>query len=426
VSQRPTVTRRDFVRLGLAAGAAGLALPAWARGFDGAPRPANPAIATGAAAGKASRPLKILILGGTGLTGPQMIAYALPRGHQVTVFNRGRTENRKGSVGDGVERLIGDRDPKVGDGLKALDTKQTWDVVFDNSGFFPRHVRASAELLKDRVGMYVFISTVSVYQQSAVNNTDESAPLVQLADPTTEDMAGGMNYGGLKVECEKAAMEVFGKDRTAVLRPHLIVGPGDDTDRFTYWPVRVSEGGEVLAPHAPSEPTQMIDVRDLAEWAVRVAEDKVTGIFNVARPAVPAPGGTMGELLEACKTQSKSNATFTWVDVEFLTSQGVAPWADMPAWVPSSSEAAGMSTVSSAAAVAKGLTIRPLETTVKDTLDWWPKEVERRTRVGKELVAQAEKDGKAPPNLPPADRPRAGIKADREKAVLAAWAARPK
>lgn len=419
----PPVTRRDFVRLSLAAGAAGLTAPVWARSF--AP-PANPAVPPAGGAGKAAKPLKILILGGTGLTGPQMITYARSRGHQITVFNRGKTEARKGSVGDDIERLIGDRDPKVGEGLKALDTKQTWDVVFDNSGFFPRHVRASAELLKDRVKQYVFISTISVYESGMPKGSDETAKLSELEDPNTEDMAGGVNYGGLKALCEKAVVDVFGKERSSILRPHLIVGPGDDTDRFTYWPVRVSQGGEVLAPHAASEPIQMIDVRDLAEWSIRVGEGGVVGYFNVARPAAPASGSTMGELLDACKAAAKSDATFTWVAADFLMGQQVSPWGDMPVWVPSESESAGMSTVSSASAIAKGLTFRPLETTVRDTLEWWPKEVERRTRVGKELVAQAEKDGKAPPKLPPAEKLRAGISPEREKTVLAAWQARQK
>ncbi len=414
------ITRRDAVRLALAAGAAGLALPAWARGQSSA-RPLNPAIGPAPAGGKSAKPLKILILGGTGLSGPQVISFARPRGHQITVFNRGRTEARKGTVGDDVERLVGDRDPAKGDGLKALEGDRTWDVVIDNSGFYPRHVKASAELLKDRAKQYVFVSSISAYEGTIPPGSDESAPTAKLAVDNPEDMAGGANYGGLKALCEQAAVAAFG-DRATIVRPGLIVGPGDDTDRYTYWPVRVSKGGEVLAPNKPTDPIQYIDVRDLAEWMVKVAENTHTGSYNV----VDNTGLTIGKLLDACKQASGSDAKFTWVETEFLVANGVQPWAGMPCWIPPDGEGAGIAQVKADKAVAKGLTFRSPVATAKDTLEWWPKELERRIRVTREAKEKAAAEGKDAPALPDPELLRAGVTAAKEREVLTAWAGRAK
>ncbi|MFN0010580.1 MAG: NAD-dependent epimerase/dehydratase family protein [Phycisphaerales bacterium] len=403
-----SVSRRDFLASAVSAaalvGAAGAATPALARLM------------------RADGPkLNILILGGTSLTGPQMVAYARTRGHKVTVFNRGRTEKRKGSVGDDVERLLGDRDPAKGEGLKALEGDRTWDVVIDTSGYYPRIARASAELLAKRTKQYIFISTISVYKDGMPVGSDETATLATMPDPTSEDMAGGKYYGALKVLCENVVQEVYGKN-ACIVRPGLIVGPGDDTDRFTYWPVRVAKGGEVLAPNTPADPIQYIDCRDLGEWCIRLAESGTGGVFNAAGPV---PGISIGTLLDACKKASGSDATFTWVPSEFLAEKQVAPWGDMPVWVPpGDADSAGMSTTKSGRAVAKGLTFRPVEQTVKDILAWWPGEIERRKRVGAEMVEQAKKDGKEPPNLPDPNLLRAGISRERELKVLEEWKAK--
>jgi 2'-hydroxyisoflavone reductase len=404
-----SLSRRQFVNLSLLAGSAAALAPA-----------AGALARLGTARGSIGEPgkgLKILILGGTGLTGPQIIQFARPRGHHITVFNRGQTEKRKGSVGDDVDRLQGDRDPAKGDGLKALEGDRTWDVVIDNSGFFPRHVKASAELLKGRASHYIFVSTISAYNATNPPGSDESAPLAKLAVDDPENMAGGMNYGGLKVLCEQAVQEAFG-DKACIVRPGLIVGPGDDTDRFTYWPVRVSKGGEVLAPNSPKDPIQYIDVRDLGEWITKLAENKTTGVYN----AVDNTGLTIGKLLETCKRVSGSDAKFTWVKSEFLMANGVSPGMGMPCWIPPDSESAGIAQCKADKGVAKGLTFRSVETTVKDTLEWWPKEVERRTRVGNEMKAQAEKEGKPAPKLGDPKSLRAGITLEKEKEVLVAWA----
>lgn len=398
------LTRRSF----LAASATAAALMAWSVPMAIA-APGDVGEMPGDHAG-----LNILILGGTSLTGPNIVATARERGHHVTVFNRGRTEKRKGSVGDDVDRLVGDRDPNKDDGLKALEGDRMWDVVIDTSGFYPRHVRASAELLAKRTKHYIFVSTISVYKDGMPKNSDESAPLNELADPTTEDMAGGLNYGGLKVLCERAVQEVYGQN-ACIVRPGLIVGPGDDSDRFTYWPIRVAQGGDVLCPGNPADPIQFIDCRDLGAWLVTCAEKHVTGVFNAAGPV---PGITIGDLINTCKAQSKSNANLIWASASFLEEQKVSAWADMPVWVPPDSESGGMTTSRCDKAVAAGLKFRPAADTVRDVLEWWPKEVARRDRVGKELVAQAEKDGKPAPKLPPAEKLRAGISPEREADVI--------
>lgn len=407
-----SVSRREF-----------LASAAYASAILGASGSAVPALGRLLSADPPAKKLNILILGGTSLTGPQMVAYARTRGHKVTVFNRGRTEKRKGSVGDDVERLLGDRDPQKGDGLKALEGDRTWDVVIDTSGYYPRVVRASAELLAKRTKQYIFVSTISVYKDGMPVGSDETATLATMPDPTSEDMAGGRFYGALKVLCEGVVQETYGKN-ACVVRPGLIVGPADDTDRFTYWPVRVAKGGEVLAPGTPADPIQFIDCRDLGEWCIRLAERGTGGVFNAAGPL---PGITIGKLLDACKTASGSDASFSWAPADFLAQQQVSAWSDMPVWVPpGDADSAGMATTKCDRAVAAGLTFRPVEQTVKDILAWWPGEIERRRRVGAEMVEQAKKDGKEPPNLPDPEKLRAGISRDRELKVLEELKAQPK
>jgi 2'-hydroxyisoflavone reductase len=262
---------------------------------------------------------------------------ALARGHQVSVFNRGKTEKRIPFEFSGVERLYGNRDPNLpaddtrgGDGAlltpdaspKGLEqlVDKKWDVVIDNSGYYPAHVKASAELLAPNCGGYIFISSISAYADNKVVGADEDHPLAKLADPNVTDMGPNFaNYGGLKALCEQAAQAAF-PDRCAVVRPGYIVGPGDPTDRFTYWPVRIARGGDVLAPGAPGDPLQWIDVRDLAEWLVKLAEDGTTGVFNAIGPDQPA---RWGAVLEECRAQSKTPTTLTWIDGDFIEEGGV-------------------------------------------------------------------------------------------------------
>jgi nucleoside-diphosphate-sugar epimerase len=348
----------------------------------------------GSEAAKASAPKgggkRILILGGTGFLGPQLVEAARARGHTVTLFNRGKTRPH---LFPDVEKLHGDRDPKNGEGLKALEGR-TWDAVVDTSGYVPRVVRASAELLAPNVGHYVFISTISVYKELPRPGMDEDSTLATVEDSTNENVRE--NYGALKALCEKAVEAAF-PGRTTNIRPGLIVGPDDPTQRFTYWPVRVARGGEVLAPGSGSDPAQFIDVRDLAEWTILTLENRDMGTFNATGPAKPL---TMKELLEACKQASNSDATFTWADAAFLEKHNVRAWMDMPVWVTPGGEMAGMSAVSNARAVARGLKFRPAVDTARDTLTWF---------------------NGLPPERQAELRKRAGLPPEREREVLAAW-----
>jgi 2'-hydroxyisoflavone reductase len=341
-------------------------------------------------ADKAVKPLRILILGGTGFTGPYQVRYALSRGHKVTTFNRGKTH--PGELPNEVEQLIGDRNGK----LEALKGRQ-WDVVIDNPTTLPAWVRDAAQILKGNVERYVFTSTISVYEDSK-KGPDENASLQKYDGPdpykeTLEAMkAGGYKtYGPLKALSEKEAEKWF-PGKTLIIRPGLIVGPRDETDRFTYWPVRIDRGGEVLAPGKPNDPVQFVDARDLAEWTIRVAENRETGIYNATGPAKPLG---IGGMLDGIKETLKSNANFTWASEQFLTEQKVQAWSDMPVWVGGED---GLTRASISRALAKGLTFRPLGETARDTLAWF-----------KSL---------------PQDRQshlKAGLTAEREAEVLAAW-----
>ena len=261
----------------------------------------TPALGRAFGSARAAAPKRILILGGTGFIGPKTVEVALARGHSVTVFNRGRTEKRIPFEFQNVEHLYGNRDPLLPaddergpdkellrpdsspKGLEQLVGK-TWDIVIDNSGYYVRMVKASAELLAANAKRYVFISSISAYGGAAPIGGDEDTPLATLQDESVEDMGRGFeNYGGLKAACERAAQKAF-EGRCAVVRPGFIVGPGDPSDRFTYWPVRIDRGGKVLAPGTPKDPVQWIDVRDLAEWLVLLAENETTGVFNAIGP----------------------------------------------------------------------------------------------------------------------------------------------
>jgi 2'-hydroxyisoflavone reductase len=329
-------------------------------------------------------PKTILVLGGTGFLGPHVVEYARTRGHTVTLFNRGKTH--PGLFPD-VEKLQGDRDGK----LEALKGR-TWDAVVDTSGYVPRIVKMSAELLAPSVKQYIFISTISVYDADKIPNADETAKLLTIPDPTNEVVRE--NYGALKALCEQAA-EAAMPGRVANIRPGLIVGPGDPTGRFTHWPTRIAEGGEVLAPGDGTTPTQWIDGRDLGAWVVRMIEDGKTGVYNALGPETRI---TMKQVLDTCNEVGGNKAQLTWVPADFLAKQGVAPWSDMPMWIDLS-EMAGFGTMQNKRAIAAGLTFRPIKETAADTLAW---------------VATLSPDDAA-------KMKSSGIKRDKEAAVLAAW-----
>ena len=328
--------------------------------------------------------MKLLILGGTVFLGRHIAAAALARGHDVTLFTRGQ---HNPDLFPEAEKLRGDR---AGD-LGALAGRR-WDAVIDTSGYIPRAVRRSAEALADAVEHYTFISSISVYAHPWARGMDEGAPLATIDDPATEEVTGE-TYGALKALCERAA-EAAMPGRVLVVRPGLIVGPHDPTDRFTYWPVRAARGGEMLAPGDPAQPVQLIDARDLAAWTLDMAERRATGTFNATGPEAPL---SMEAMLEGCVAAAGSAATLTWVEEGFLLEQGAQPWGELPLWLPS--EDATLHTADVSKAVAAGLRFRSLAETARDTLDW------HATR--------------------PADEPlRAGLSAEREGELLAAWHAR--
>lgn len=371
-------TRRELLKLGMGVTAASL-LP----GLAGA-------------VAKADKPLRILILGGTGFTGPHQVRYALQRGHQITLFNRGRKP--KQWPGE-VEELLGDRD--TGD-YQALDGRE-WDVCIDNPTSVPVWVRDAAEVLKGRIGQYIFISTISVYADNSQPGMQEDAAVARYegVDAMAETMAGLRAnmalYGPLKALSEAEARGQFGADRVTVIRPGLIVGPGDETDRFTYWPVRIARGGEVAAPGDGSDPVQFIDARDLAEWTIRMAESRVIGTFNATGPNYEMSMAAMLHGIRACTT---AGATLRWLPSDFLSAQRVQSWSDMPVWVPGTGESAGFARVNNARAIAQGLRFRRFVETVADTLSWF-----------------AEQPPERQASL------RAGLPAAREQALLRDWAA---
>jgi len=302
--------------------------------------------------------MNLLILGGTIFLGRYLAEAALAHGHQVTLFNRGQHNADLFPV---VEKLRGDRDG----GLDALRGRH-WDAVIDTSGYVPRIVRASAELLADAAEHYTFISSISVYPHFRSVGLDEHAPVGTLDDPAIEEVTGE-SYGPLKALCEQAVEQAL-PGRTLVVRPGLIVGPHDPSDRFTYWVHRVAQGGELLAPESPNWHTQIIDVRDLADWTLHMVEQGQTGVYNATGPAYDL---TFGQLLDTCRVVSGSAARFTWVSEAFLLENEVAPWIELPLWIPQSDpDMLGFSDVSCAKAIAAGLTFRDLATTVRDTLAW--------------------------------------------------------
>lgn len=343
----------------------------------------------------APKPLRILILGGTGFIGPHQVRYAVARGHRVTLFNRGKTNPGMFKGLAGIDERIGDRAPNPGnyDALKSGE----WDVVIDNPTTRPRWVREAAAAVKGRVGQYVFISTISAYAAHDTAGADETAALATTATPEVESGPEFPPlYGPLKALSEKEAEKAF-PGRTTIIRPGLVVGVGDATDRFTYWPVRIARGGEVLAPPA-DDPVQIIDARDLSEWVIRCGERRVFGAFNAVGPASRF---TVRQMLEGIRTTLGVTATFSHVTNAFLQAQKVYPWSDLPVWLPTEGEMAGATRRSIARALAQGLTFRPFADTVKATMAFYKEQTPER---------QAEL--------------RAGLKAEREAQVLAAWKAR--
>ena len=313
--------------------------------------------------------MKLLILGGTRFLGRHLVMAGLARSHEITLFNRGKHPSLTS-----VETIFGDRHSD----LAKLQGRR-WDAVVDTSGFLPRAVRAAAEVLFPSVDRYIFISSVSAYADVSVSGIDETAPLAtltsdQLAEANQVDSSSasaitlGKMYGGLKALCELAAESVL-PNRVLIIRPGLIIGPHDYTDRFTYWVMRVARGGEVLAPGRPGRFVQLLDVRDLAEWVVTMIERQATGIYN----ANGLPNNlTMEGLLKECKMASDSDASFTWVSDDLLLQERVAPWSELPLWMPE--EAAphfkGFMFINCEKAVAAGLSFRHLSETIRDTLTW--------------------------------------------------------
>ncbi|HEU4384717.1 MAG TPA: NAD-dependent epimerase/dehydratase family protein [Anaeromyxobacteraceae bacterium] len=373
------LTRRAFLHASMSA----LAACAGPRG-GGAPA-AAPAAAGAGSPGTSDRPMKLLILGGTRFLGPALVQAARARSHALTLFNRGKSN--PGLFPD-LEQIHGDRDGQI----QELAGRR-WDAVVDTSGYVPRVVRMSAELLAPSVERYLFVSTISVYDESMPPGSDETAKLASLPDPKSEDVRA--HYGALKVLCEQAVERAL-PGRALSVRPGLIVGPDDGTDRFTYWPVRLDRGGQVLCPGDGSDPVQVVDVRDLAAWMIAMLERRESGVYNAVGPASRL---TAREMIESCRPPG-SEARLTWVPWAFLEKHKVEPWSDMPVCIPAAGEGGGLAQVSIARALAKGIRFRPVAETARDTLAWWKTLPEERRR-----------------------KPRAGLSTERELEVLAAWRA---
>ena len=388
-----TTTRRDFLTKTaaasgiLATGSASAALAGCAAGD-------TPAVGDSAEAGagqrQAANPLRILILGGTGFIGPHQVEYALARGHEVTLFNRGRTN---ANLFPEVEKLVGDRESD----LTALEGR-SWDAVVDNSATnAPHWVEASANLLKDTCERYIFVSTRSVYADTSRIPMSIDAPVWTHELAGVDPGAERLPYGLGKALSEQIARDAFGEDRTIVFRPGLIIGPGDPTDRFTYWPVRIHRGGEVLAPGDGTDPVQIIDVRDFGDWLVRMAEAGESGTYNVVGPRTPRP---MAELLYGIRAVTTAETTFTWVDTDFAINAGLRPYGEMPVWRPARDGAEGFARFDLTPEVEKGLTFRSLADTTAATLEFhFARPPERQATL------------------------RAGVSAEREREVLDLWRA---
>jgi len=329
-----------------------------------------------------SASMKILVLGGTGFLGRAFVEIADSRGHELTLFNRG---HRNPDLFPDVEKIHGDRGVDLG----RLDGR-TWDAVFDTCGYFPRVVAMSAEKLKDAVRSYLFVSSISVFRNFNVPNQDEDGEVATIEGPIIEEVQPE-TYGALKALCEQAVQRVHG-ERAIIVRPGLIVGPHDYSDRFTYWPVRMGRGGEVLVPDVKDQPVQIIDVRDLARWSLELLEKEIAGVFNATGPAPPY---CLQEVLTACA--GNTSAELVWVNGEFLKKHEVQPWMDLPLALEYDGSANGLCQIDVTRAITAGLSFRPLAETIRDTREW----------------ALAREHG---------HQWRAGLSEEREKALLAEYA----
>lgn len=378
-----TTTRRDFVRSASIV-TTGLSLAGASR---------VPAVAGDEPSG-----LNILILGGTGFLGPAVVEEAVRRGHQMTLFNRGKTNPH---LFPDLEKLRGDREQGIQALEKAVDEGRRWDVVIDTSAYIPAHVEASSRLVAEFARQYVILSTVGVYGDHSIP-ADESSEVAIVDDEWVDGIKtirdSLENYAAMKARCEKAVENAM-PDRVTVIRPGLLIGPMDRSDRFTYWAVRVFRGGEVLAPGDGTDPVQLVDVRDLAIWILDCIEDNLTGVFNAISPK---GHWTMAEVLHGIKGAFSTDARFAWVDTDFLEKQEVAPWTDLPVWIPAQGELAAFHLVNTEKAVAAGLRFRPLAETARDTVTWCNETKGADYEFGD----------------------RAGISRDREVALLNAWHAR--
>jgi len=364
--------RRQFIKAGVMGSAASLV---------GMPKIAE-------AGEEKFKPLNILVLGGTGFLGPHMVREALRRGHTVTLFNRGRSNS---SLFPDLETIKGDRDNGL-DGLKG----RSWDAVLDNSGYVPRHVKDSARLLAANTDRYVYTSTVSVYADFNIHN-DESSPLATIADETVEEVTGE-TYGPLKALCEKRVASEITPDKLTIIRPTYVCGPGDHTDRFSYWPIRTRKGGEMIWPGKPGDVIQIIDVNDLANFTLDSVDHNISGIFNAVNPAGKY---TMADLLEDSQAVSGMTVDPLWASEEFLYENDLAGSRSIPIWSPTGGENGGSGTFSGEAARAAGLHNRPERETARNVLTWWDTQSEERRA-----------------NM------KAGLASDREAELIEAWKAK--
>jgi 2'-hydroxyisoflavone reductase len=379
--------RREFLKgsaaIGLGLGLGGV----FTVGCDGTGDGEDGQGASGTGLSRAENSLRILILGGTAFLGPAEVEYALARGHEVTLFNRGQTNPH---LFPEVEKLVGDR---AAPDYSALVGRE-WDAVIDNSANVSSWLVDAASALKESAGRYLFVSSISAFNDNSTVGQTEDGP-VFTEEEYDEAIAsqGSAPFGPNKAQAERETFRAFG-DRGLVVRPGLIVGPMDRSDRFTYWPVRIDRGGEILAPGDGNDPAQIVDVRDLGRFLIHLLEMEASGTFNATGPVAPM---TMGEMLDGIQSVTSTPATLTWVDADFLGEQRVRGWSEMPVWVAPTPEMAGFSAYDCSKAIAAGLTFRPLADTARDTLEWWKsKPVEEQ-------------------NL------RSGIDPEKEAAVLAAW-----
>ncbi|HEY9681419.1 MAG TPA: SDR family oxidoreductase [Oculatellaceae cyanobacterium] len=323
--------------------------------------------------------MKILVIGGTVFVGRHIVESAIENGHNVTLFNRGKTN---ADLFPEANKIVGDRESDL-----SVLREQDWDAVIDVCGYLPRIVRRSAEALKDVCRQYIFVSTGSVYKDKSKPGITEESELEVPQNMEAERMTDEA-YGELKAGCEQVVQNIY-SDRALIVRPGLVIGPEDPTDRFTYWPVRVAAGGKVLAPGKPERQIQFIDARDLADWVCLLIKHRTNGIFNAIGPGYVL---TMSRLLDACKVCSQSDAEFVWVADDFLEQRKVDAWVDLPLWIPANSELSGFLSRDNSKAIAAGLKFRSIETTISDTLQWWnsthkhPKEL----RTGLSMEREAE------------------------------------